>query len=505
MKNSVFMAFRMFVSMGVSLYTSRVVLQQLGLTDFGIFNVVGSLSVMMAFFTGALITAIQRFYNIELGEHGGRAGVQKVFSASLACIFAIVLLFLLFSESVGLWLLNEVLSIPEGHYEVAGYAYQLSLAIVICEMFRVPYNALIIAYEKMAFYAYNSLVETGLKLLTILLLSLAGGQKLVSYMWLLVGVAIMINASYMIYVHRYMRAIRFVVRADRKVVGEIGRFIGWNMLSAVSNVAHLQGSAMLVNVFFGVAFNATIGIANQIKTAVTSVARSVHLAGNPQMIQNYASGEHGKFVELLIRVTKIAVGMVLLTGIPVVFNIEYILSVWLTEIPPATVPFVKLMVLFCVIYALSEPLKDAILASGTIAKYQLLESICWIMSLPLIYVVFRVGFESYYVLVVLNILGLIVFCVRLMFASRLCDIRKAQFVNAVLLRLTVVVAVAIVPTWLVGWQMDSGILRLLITSGLWCLMFASLFYLVGMTRTERNGINSVVNKMLFRKSKQHLT
>lgn len=188
-KNSLFLAGRMLLSMAISLYTSRVILQQLGVTDFGIYNVIGGLCVIMSFFTGAMTTAIQRFMNVELGKTGPR-DMQQVFSACWVCVIAVAVVFVMLAETAGLWFLDNELSIPADRMTQARIVMQMSLAIVVIEIMRVPYNSLIIAYERMSFYAYNSILESVLKLATAIALSLIGGDKLIIYMWLLIGVAV---------------------------------------------------------------------------------------------------------------------------------------------------------------------------------------------------------------------------------------------------------------------------------------------------------------------------
>ena len=233
MKNTGFMAVRMLLSMAVSLYTSRVVLQQLGVTDFGIFTVIGGLAIIMSFFTSALSAAIQRYMSVELAVSKGK-GMQGVFSACWVCVLVMAGIFVLFAEVVGLWFLDTVVNIPPDRMDVAGIVFQLSLVIVVIEMLRVPYNAMILAYEYMDFFAYNSILEVALKLITAIMLSLTAGNKIIIYMFLLIGVAALINLAYVVYCRRKISGVRFSLRANHRQAVSIGKFAGWNVITSMN-------------------------------------------------------------------------------------------------------------------------------------------------------------------------------------------------------------------------------------------------------------------------------
>lgn len=494
-KNSVFMAMRMVVTMAISLITSRVVLQQLGVIDFGIFSVVGSLTVFMAFFNSALAAAIQRFMNVELGVKGPR-NMQSVFAACWVCVLLITVCFFVAAEGVGLWFLHTKLSIPPERMADAGIAFQLSLLIVVLEILRVPYNSLIVAHEHMSFYAYNSIVEAVLKLAVVVSLALLPGTKLLVYMWLLVAVAVVINLSYVWFCRKTFPDIKFSVRGSRGRVKEIGKFTGWNLLTSLSDIAYQQGSAMILNIFFGVALNATMGIANQVKTAVFSFTKSVQVAANPQIVKSYSAGEHDEFVQLFLRISRISFFFVLFLGFPILVNTSYILDLWLSVVPPMGDLFVKLMIVFCIIDSLTGPLWITMQASGQIARYQIVVSAVWLCCLPIIWYVFKIGMEAYWMMWVLIGINALLLCVRVGFSSRYCRIRVGQYVKGVLLRVVAVTVVGCVIPLFLSTLFGNDLLRLVVSSVAWCVTMPFAVYLLGITASERKVVDSLISKYL---------
>lgn len=500
-KNSVFMAIRMFVVMAIGLYSSRVVLQQLGVTDFGIFSVIGGLTLVMTFFNSALAAAIQRYMNVELSLRGND-GMQNVFSACWVCVLLITGTFIVLAEGAGLWLINSELSIPAERMVQARIVFQMSLVIAILEILRVPYNSLIIAHEKMSFYAYNSIVEAMLKLAAVIFLELLPGDKLLVYMGLLIGVAFLINAAYVWYCRREFPALRFSVRGGRGKITEIGKFTGWNLLTSISDIAYQQGSAMVLNIFFGVTLNATMGIANQVKTAVFSFSRSVQTAANPQIVKTFSGGEHTEFTQLFMRISRISFLFVLFLGGPILMNTDFVLDIWLSVIPPEAAVFVRLMIVFCILDSLTGPLWITMQAAGKIARYQIVVSTVWLCALPLMYVAFRCGLPSYWLLIVLIGIDFALLWIRLGYTSRCCDVAMRAYLADVAWPLVCVTVSTGICMWIVLAFIDktsavtSPFGHFLLTSTIWCLIFPLAVYCLGITRQERIILGELRHKYL---------
>ena len=464
------MAVRMLLSMAVSLYTSRVVLQQLGVTDFGIFTVIGGLAIIMSFFTSALSAALQRYMSVELAVSKGK-GMQGVFSACWVCVLVMAGIFVLFAEVVGLWFLDTVVNIPPDRMDVAGIVFQLSLVIVVIEMLRVPYNAMILAYEYMDFFAYNSILEVALKLITAIMLSLTAGNKIIIYMFLLIGVAALINLAYVVYCRRKISGVRFSLRANHRQAVSIGKFAGWNVITSISDIAYQQGSGLILNIFFGVGFNSSMGIANQVKSAVVSFTRSVQSAANPQIIKIFSAGEQNDFEMLFMRISRISFYLTMFLGIPVLLNARYVLSLWLTVIPPAGVE-----------------------ATGKIASYQIVVSTIWLLCLPLTYIIYKLGMPSYSLFWVMIFIDASLIIVRLWFTSRFCRIRISAYLRGVALPVLAVSVAGIIVPALCVFLIENPLVCLLVSGAIWCLTFPASIWALGLTDAERNAIKDFVKK-----------
>lgn len=499
-KNSVFMAIRMIVVMAIGLYTGRVVLEQLGVTDYGVFSVIGGLTVIMTFFNSALSMAIQRFMNVELGLRGQR-DMQQVFSACWMCVVLITVCFLIIAEVIGLWFLNTKLSIPPDRLDDARIVFQISLLIATLEIMRVPYNSLIVAHERMSFYAYNSILEASLKLAAVISLSIIPGNKLLIYMGLLAFIAIAVNGSFVIYCKRYFPKLRFSLSGSGGRVMEIGKFAGWNLLTSISDIAYQQGSAMILNIFFGVALNATMGIANQVKTAVFSFTRSVQIAANPQIIKNFAAGDQSDFSALFMRISRISFFFVLFLGFPILLNTEFVLNLWLPVIPPMGVLFVRLMIVFCILDSLTGPLWITMQAAGQIARYQIVISLVWMLCLPLTWGVFKLGMPPYSMLLVSIGLNVTLLCVRLLFTSSYCGVKVKSYLKGVVARVVTVSVSAVVIPMFVFVCCDGNWDRLIFSSLVWCVTMPASVYLFGITRSERGVLISAVKNKLLKKEK----
>lgn len=488
-KNSLYLAVRMLITLSISLYTSRVVLQQLGVTDFGVYSVVAGLSVIVAFITSSLTAAIQRYMNVEIGQTGGQ-GMQKIFAACCLCALICMIFILAFAESVGLWFLDNKLSIPPGRMTDARIVFQMSLVIVMIEVFRVPYNAMITAYERMQFYAYNSIVEAALKLTVVILLSVVGGNKLLVYMWLLIAVSLTITASYVLYCRYTIRHVRYSLNSSWGRVVEISRFAGLNMMTSVSDVAYQQGSSMILNIFFGVAYNATMGIVSQIKTAVFAFSGSVQLAANPQIVQLFTSGRHDEYKRLFMLTSRISFFLVLFIGLPIIINTDFILNLWLAKIPPSAVIFARLMILFCIMDSLTGPMWVSMQAFGRIAAYQIVISSVWLLCLPLTYALFKAGAPSYAVLCAMIAVDIMTLTVRMWFNRRYCKVTFTEYFKNVLVRIAAVSAAAFMMTYFSAMISDNPVVRFFISSAVSCITISLLVYFWGMLPSERATILS---------------
>lgn len=492
-KNSLFMAVRMLITMGITLFTSRIVLEQLGVTGYGIYSVVGGLSLTMAFMTSSLTSAIQRYMNVELGINGGR-NMLRIFASCCVCVFITALIVLVLAETAGLWFLNTYLSIPEGRMGDANIVFQLSLVIVMFEIFRVPYNSLITAYEKMSFYAYNSIIEAFLKLTAVICLSWIPGVKLIIYMLLLIAVATGITASYVIYCRMQFKNIRFSLNSPWSDTLEISRFTGWNVLTSISDISYQQGLSMILNIFYGVAFNATMGITNQVKTVVFSFTRSVQYASNPQIVQTFSSGNRTDYLRLFIQTSKLSYFLVFFIGLPLMLNMEYVLGIWLGEVPPQGALFARLMIVFCILDSLTGPFWISMQAYGKIASYQIVISVCWLLCLPITYLAYKFGGAPATLIAVMIGIDITTLAIRLVYNKICCGVAISTYLQKVLLRLVAVSICGSLPPLILWWIMSGATSVFFATTACTLITVPASIYFLGLDSRERNAILKTLTK-----------
>ncbi len=406
-KNTLMLYVKMGVMMLVQLYTSRVVLQTLGVDDFGIYNVVGGVVVLFSFLNAAMSSATQRFLNFELGKKD-LVQVGRVFSMSLTVHFCIAGLVLLLAETVGLWFLNAELNIPADRMIAANWVYQFSVATTLLGILLVPYNATIIAHERMGFYAWTSIVKAVLLLVIVYFLSIGEVDKLILYAGLVLAVNALMQLVYIVYCRQaFSQTAIYKPFRDRELFRQLISFSGWSLFGGVADMCNSQGINMVMNIFGGVVVNAAMGIANQVNAAVYQFVSSFQIAFNPQLVKSYAANERERFISLIFRTSKFSFFLTFFLVLPICLNIDFILEVWLGEVPEFTSMFVRLTLAYSLLSSLSAPLWMSVQATGEIRNYQLIVSLLILANLPLAYAVLKLGFSPTWALgirVVMNFL-----------------------------------------------------------------------------------------------------
>lgn len=436
-KNTAMLYIRMLLIMAVTLYTSRVVLEVLGVEDFGIYNVVGGIVVLFTFINNAMVTATQRFLNYELGRKDQQATVH-VFSASITIHIAIALLTLVLAETVGLWFLNHYIQYPEGRDVAVHFTYQFSILATCLNIIRAPYNAAIIAHERMSFYAYISVIEVILRLLIVYLLLISSIDRLILYAILMFGVVLVITVSYYIYCKRQFSVCHYTYFWDQSIYKQLVSFSGWSMFGGLANMGASQGLNILLNLFYGVTVNAAMGIANQVNAAVYSFVSNFQTAFNPQIVKSYAAKETAYFIDLIIRTSKYSYFLLFVISLPIYICCEEVLSLWLKEVPDYTVSFCRLMILFSLLDAIQGPLWVSVQATGKIRNYQILMSIMILSNLPLSYLFLKLSFEAEWVLIIRCLLNFLTLFVRLWYLQRLYSFPVQRYLKEVIGRVFIV-------------------------------------------------------------------
>jgi len=501
-KNTIALYIRTISSMLVSLYTSRVVLRELGESDFGIYNVVGGLVVLFSFIQGAMSISTQRFLNIELGRKS-LIGFNKVFSMSLICYYILGVLVLIFGETIGLWFFETQINIPESRYYSAKWAYQLSLLTCIVSIIRIPYNSSIIAYEKMSFYAYTSVIEGLMKLGVVYLLVLSSIDKLISYSFLILFVTIILYVIYRYFCKSKLIGCRFTISWDWKLFKELISFSGWSLFGSAANVSASQGINIIMNLFCGVIVNASMGIANQVSNAINTFVTNFQTAFVPQIMKSYAGDDKEYFLLLINRTSRYSYLLLFIIGAPIIICCDPILHLWLVNPPEYSIQFTQLMICFYLIDALSGPLWYSVQATGKIRSYQIIVSSFIFLNLPICYIVLKCGLSPIIVLLCRVIINLSIHLYRILYLEYKIQLNVKEYLRGVMLRI-IIVSIVSIPLLLLLYNFIKPIrimyvLTYITTS---IILIAVIIYIFGIDSYERNLIKYKLKSIICKRSVQ---
>ena len=485
---------RMFLTMAVSLYTSRVVLQVLGVEDFGIYNVVGGIVVLFTFVNNAMVSSTQRFLNYELGRKDLEA-TARVFSASVTIHWGIVLLTLILSETVGLWFILNYIQYPKERELAIIIAYQFAILSTCINMIRTPYNAAIIAYEQMSFYAYISIIEAISRLLIVFLLLFANFDRLIFYSFLMFAVIGIVTFAYYSYCKSHFSTCRYTFHWEKDLYKRLVEFSGWNMFGGVANMGASQGLNILLNMFFGVTVNAAMGIANQVQSAVYSFVGNFQTAFNPQIVKSYASGDRDYFINLIVRTSKYSYFLLFTISLPLYICCEEVLSLWLGKVPAYTVSFCRLMILFSLLDAMQGPLWVSVQATGKIRDYQILMSVIILLNLPLSYLFLKQGYSPEVVLDIRCLLNFLILFVRLWYLRHLYNFPVWRYLQEVIFR---IVCVTVISFGMISrLSMDVlPIVKILVVIFISIIGNLFLIYIMGLDKKERQLIIEQIKKCI---------
>ena len=491
-KNTLMLYFRQILIMIVSLYTVRVVLNTLGAEDYGIYNVVAGVVVLFSFVNNAMATSTQRFLNFNLGKEDIEK-TQQTYSASLLIHIGIALIFIVLAETIGLWFVNTKLNIPLERHSAAMWCYQFSIITTVFNILRVPYNAVIIAYEKMSFFAWVSIVETVLKLLVVYLLIISPLDKLVAYVILLTLVSIIILFCYKIYCNKKFEIAHYKRITDYSLVKEILGFSGWSLFGATANVANNQGTNIVLNMFTNVTVNAAMGIANQVNSAVYSFVSNFQTAFNPQLIKSYAAGEKEKFDTLIVRTSKFSFMLLWFVVLPLTLNLDFVLQIWLNNVPEFSVDFVKLILIYSLLDAINGPLWLAVQATGVIKKYQIIVSCLIFANLPLSIVAFMLGANPCWILYIKIILSCVITVFRLIYLNVTQCFSVKKYIKNVLLPMIGIIVLSYMISGFCS-SFIKGLTYFFVSCVISVMVNILLFFFVGINRKEKEFVLSYIRK-----------
>lgn len=498
-KNTLFLYIRMFILLAVGLYTARVVLQALGETDYGIYTVVGGVVVLFSFLNHALTTATQRFLSFHIGKEDYEK-VSGVFCMSINAYILLSVIILILAETVGLWFVDTQLNIPEERMDAALWVYHLSVATFIINLLRIPYNASIIAYERMHFFAYLSLIEAVLKLGVIYLLFITNYDRLVFYAALYTIIPLIINIIYREYCRRNFATTRYRTIWDAKIFRDLFSFSGWTLFGSIANIAAIQGLNILINIFFGVVLNAAVGIATNVTSHVTQFVSNFQTAFQPQIIKTYAAGKVDEFNNLLFRTSKFSFYLIFFIALPLLLTTQSFLNIWLTDVPPLAAIFCQLILIFMIIEAISAPLWMAIQATGEIRNYQIIMACCILLNLPLTYLAFITGMSAYSCWVIRIVVNVFTVVVRIWYLNRHLNFPVGRFCKNTLWPILKVAIIAVPVPLVLAMIIPSDLSRLIAVIVVSVVINVPAMYYVGMTKNERQLAVNLIRTKILRKS-----
>lgn len=493
-KNTLLLYVRTLFIMLITLYTSRVILNTLGVSDYGIYNVVGGVVAMFGFINGSMSSATQRYITFALGK-GDMKNLQKVFSTALQIHFLIAILILLLGETVGLWFLYEKMQIPTDRMDAAFWVLQCSILSTVVMIISVPYNADIIAHEKMSAFAYISILEAVLKLAVVYALLLSPYDKLIFYAFLILAVQLLIRFCYNSYCHKHFFESKYKHIWDKSLFKEMTSFAGWSMFGNLAAVLFGQGLNMLLNVFFGPVVNAARAVSVQVQNAIQQFVGNFQMALNPQITKTYAKGEMKEMHQLMFRSARFSFYLLFLLSLPVLFETNFILTVWLKTVPENTVIFLRIMICTSLIYTLANPMIIANQATGKVKKYQAVCGSILLMILPISYICLKLGCPAYSVFIVHFCMEAIAQLARMIMLRPLIGIRVYDYFKNVYSRVFIVAALSIIVPLLVYESLNDTILRFFIVCIVCVLSVSAVVYTIGLSNNERVFVKEKVRAM----------
>lgn len=484
-KNTLLLYFRMIFMMLVQLYTSRVVLNTLGVEDFGIYNVVGGVVAMFSFLNSAMTSSTQRYITFELGKCNIKR-LSQVFSTSINIHILISILVIVLGETIGLWFLYEKLVIPEARMSAALWVYQASILTTVIAIMSYPFNADIVAHEKMSAFAYISILEASLKLGVVFLLVLGDFDKLILYAFLLVGVQLSVCVCYVLYCRKHFIESVYRWFFEKKLFREMLGFAGWNLWGNLASILMTQGINLLLNMFFGPAVNAARAISVQVQNAINQFASNFQMALNPQITKTYANGNLKEMHKLIYRSSKFTFFLLFALCLPVFIEAPLILKIWLKVVPDHTIIFLRIMILILLVDATANPLMVSASATGKVKLYQSIIGGMLLTILPVSYLALKMGGQPWIVFAVHLSICISAFIVRLFVVKPLIQLNLSDFTKNVIIRCLAVALVSMALSLAVYYSLSNnrlGFIFVIAVSVTCSLLFS--FYL-GLDGHERH-------------------
>lgn len=493
--NSIYMYFRMIIVMIVQLYTSRVILANLGLVNYGIWNVVASFIVAFTFIKGPIGTSIQRFLNFEMGRNNG-GNPHKVFNCGILIYVFLSLFFIVILEIAGGWFVLHEMNIPIGRESETYFTLQMTILSLVSNLIKVPFESLVIAHERMSFYALQSIVEVLLKLLNAFSLSIFCLDKLELFVinYFIIDLSLLIII--VLYCRNQFKSYSLSLQYDKFMIHKIINFTGWTLLGALSGICVTQGINLFLNVYFGVLVNAAMGIATQVNGAVNSFVTNFQTVFKPQIMKGYAAHEIIELNNLINQTSKYSYILLCAITCPFLLNCNYIINLWLNEVPIYTNEMCSFLLIENLVCALGGPMWMTIFATGKLKWYQISIFIIEISTLPIAYCVIEIGQPPYSVISCKCFISLFVLADRLFFLKKSIDFSIKKYVYTVLNPLILCTLLSFIGVLLFYQLFKEGLIQLIFTTVLFGSLFLISTYFIALTKVEKSYIKKAISKII---------
>lgn len=498
-KNTIMLYIRQLLILVISLFTSRVILKALGVNDFGINNVVAGVVAMMTTVNSAMGVATTRYITFELGKgEKNFERLHKTFCISFTTYVVLSVIFVVLAETLGLWFLNTQLVIPEDRMVAANWIYQFSIITVVNTLMANPYNAVILAHEKMDTYAYVSILEAVLKLVIVYLLYISPVDKLIMYGFLFMLQALVIRMVYRVYCYRKFPESHYKIYKDPALLKKLFAYSGWNLFGAIAQMVKGQGLNILLNMFFSPAVNAARGIAYQVNNAIYQFSSNFYSAVRPQVTKYYSKQEYDNMYILVCRASRMSFYLLLILSLPIIIETPFIINLWLGQVPDYVVGFVRIIIAISAVEAMQHPVTSVCHATGRVALFQFVVSTTIILIVPISWFFLKQGYSPYIVFYVSLVLNTIALFLRLVLVKRLVKFPlKNYIVNVIVRNLLVAIVSGIIPVLLYKTLAESiHSVCIVVVVTLICTI-VSVFY-IGMLKDERSSVLKLIRKKIQR-------
>lgn len=497
-KNTILLYVRMLFTIIVGLYTSRVVLNTLGVNDYGIYNVVGGIVAMLAFLNSAMTAASQRFISFELGTQNFQR-LKKVFCTSVTIHITIACIIFIIAETIGLWFLNTHMNIATDRMTAANWVFQCSIMTFMITVISVPYNACIVAHEHMKAFAYISIIEVGLKLAIIYLLLILPADKLISYAILILIVSLLIRLIYGIYCKKNFEECNYQFQFDRKLFKEMFAFASWSIIGNLGFSLKDQGSNIVLNLFCGTAINAARGVALQVNGIISNFSNNFIMALNPQITKQYAAGNIQESIQLVYAGCRYSFFLLSIISIPIMVNLDFLLYLWLDTVPAYTIEFLFFALIAALINSMASPLVTAMQATGKIKTFQITICIIMLCELPLAYITLLLGYKPYIAMIPTIIVVTIGLIARFILLKQLVKAYSIKyFILHIFIRNVLIAIGCILLSFFINKNFtDKNFLSFILTSFIAFLITCIGIYMFGVSSKEKIIINKKIKYLLL--------